>query len=226
MPMKFKFSIKDDQGDTADFEGEFTDEDWKVLQRYRGFVEGLAETQLGKRGLNYGMSIEWNAQTGVAPPDTSNFPSDVELREFLHVLRPLILNDEPTFFGKVLGTISRRAPHKGWKLLQNRFSCTRWESMATITVTTPEKPDDPSTTIVLTSGDTLRKWLNAYEYHHDEDLQAEFTNVVGAPDGFQLDHIKGLMLELIREKTVAIVDLHRIIQSFDEKKGFSVTVKG
>jgi hypothetical protein len=225
MPKPFRFRIQDKDGEGPDVEGEFSDDEWRLLQSFAHFVDELADTAVGNRGLDYGMTIAWSAETGWAPVDTSRLPSKTELREFLHVFRPILLEGEPTYFMKVANIIARRAPHKGWRALREQFEGTRFEKMVTISVLPSATASQPTAaSIVLNSGKTLKKWLNAFEYHHDANLAAEF-NEIHAEDFPTPDHTKGLMLELLREKAVAAVKLREIIRTFQRGKGASFTMR-
>jgi hypothetical protein len=225
MPKPFRFRIQDKDGEGPDINGEFSDDEWQLLESFAHFVDEIADTALGKRGLDYSMTIAWNAETGWAPVDTSRFPSKTELREFLHVFRPILLEGEPTYFMKVANIIAKRAPHKGWRGLRDQFEGTRFEKMMTISTLSAATASQPApSSIVLNSGETLKNWLNAFEYHHDANLAAEF-NEIHAEDFPTPDHIKRLMLELLREKAVAAAKLREIIRTFEQGKGASFTVR-
>lgn len=225
MPRPFKFRLKDKDGETPEIQGEFSDEEWELLQRYARFFDEFADTDLCKRGLDYGISIAWSADGGWAPVDTSRLPPKKDLREFLHAFRPILLEGEPTYFMKVLSIISKQAPHRGWRMLRDEFDGRRFEQMFTISVTPACSALNPDPQrVVLNSARTLKKWLNAFEYHRDADLAAEFAEV-HADDFPTPDDIKGLMLEILREKTLAALKLREIIRTFNQGPGSSTTIK-
>lgn len=221
MPRPFKFRIRDEEGETPEIHGSFSDDEWGLLTRFAALVDEVGATPIVRRGLDYGFSFTWDAALGWLPVDVSRFPSKTELREFLHVLRPIILESEATFLLRVLKVLSRKAPHPIWKRLRSRFYCSRVLGLLRIEVNVPSSDRHA---IVLNSERTLKKWLNAFEYHRDAGLAAEFAEI-HASDFPTPEHTKGLMLELLREKTIAAAQLREVVRSFELGKGATCTVR-
>jgi len=216
--------MNDVDGSTK-IETEFSDQEWALLEGFAAVFDELSASPGTRAVASFGFPIEWDRETGWAPVDTSTFPSTTELAAFLHLLRPIILNDERTYFMKVLGVISQRAPSKAWKALRAQFDGKRFESMMTISITPAPTPDLPDPkTFVLNSGRTLQKWLNAFQYHRDAALAAEFSEI-HADDFPTPDHVKGLMLQLLVDKLVAADKLRQIIRVFQQGPGASFEIR-
>jgi len=212
--------MQDSSGSTK-VEAEFSDEDWTLLEEFATVFDELSASPATRAVASFGFSIKWDHESGWAPVDTSSFPSTTDLAAFLHLLRPIILTDERTHFMKVLKTISQRAPSKAWKALRAQFEGRRFESMLTISVTAAPRSDQPEPqTFILNSGRTLQKWLNAFQYHRDATLAAEFHEI-HADDFPTPDHVKGMMLQLLVDKVVVAAKLREIIRVFQEGPGAS-----
>lgn len=224
MPRPFKFKLSDQDGETPEFVGEFSDDEWAKLQRYCRFFDAVCDTRLVKGGMNYGFSFVWDAKTGHSI-DTSRFPDPADVAEFLHRFRPIILHDEPTSFSKTLGIISQKAPHRGWRILSQQYSGKRFRKAVSLRMTAaPTGEEPPAAPVTINSANALQNWLNAYEYHHDEDLEAEFEKL-DSPEYPGRDLIRGMMLEMLREKFIAAAQLRQIIRTFEQGTGASYVVK-
>lgn len=220
MPKHIRFELTDVDG-TRKVEFDFSDQEWALLDEYAAIFDELAGSPATQALAGFGFSIKWDREMGWERVDTSRFPSITDLAAFLHLFRPIILNDERTFLMKVLGVISQRAPSKAWKALNAEFDGRRFASMVTIAMTPAPTPEEPTpATLVLNSGRTLQKWLNAFEYHRDADKAAEFSEI-HADDFPTPDHVKGLMLQLLVDKLTAAAKLRQLIGSFQKGPGAS-----
>ncbi len=224
MPKHIRFELTDQDG-TQKVETDFSDQEWSLLEDYSAIFDQLATSPATTSVASFGFSIKWDSEAGWAPVDASQFPSRTDLAAFLHLFRPIILNDERTFFMKVLGVISQRAPSKAWKALKVEFDGRRFESMMTISMTSASTPEQPtSETLILNSGRTLQNWLNAFEYHRDAAKAAEFSEI-HADDFPTPDHVKGLMLQLLVEKLKAAAKLRELIRALQQGPGASFKTK-
>ena len=195
MAKHVRFEMTDADG-FKKIETDFSDEEWALLEEYATVFDELVTSPATRGVVTFGFSINWSDMIGWASVDTSKFPSKTELAAVLHFLRPIILSSERTYFMKVMNVIAKRAPSKAWKALRRQFEGSRFESMMTISVTPPPTPLQPEPKpIILNSGDLLRKWLNAFEYHRDADKAAEFSELY--QDDFPTpEHVKGLMVSV------------------------------
>lgn len=220
MPKHVRLEITDADG-FKKIETDFEDVEWALLEEYAAVFDEVLASPATRAVASFGFSIEWDHAAGWAPVDTSGFPSKTELAAVLHLLRPVILNDERTYFMKVLGVITRHASSKAWKALRGQFDGRRFESMITISMTTPATSNQPNPqTLILNSGRVLQKWLNAFEYHRDAGKAAEFSEI-HAEDFPTPDHVKGLMLQLLVDKIAAAAKLREVIRVLQNGPGAS-----
>jgi hypothetical protein len=226
MPKELNIRIqKDGNEESPEIHVEFSDKEWELLQRYSRYFDELADTDLGRRGFSFKFSFRWTLEDGWEPVETSGFPPKKDLREFLYMFRPIILECEATHFMKVLKVVSKRVPYRqGWRMLRDQFDGTRFRNEVTISVTpapTASRPDRAG--IVLNAEERFKKWLNAFEYHRDADKAAEFDEIQ-ADDFPTPAHIKGLMLTMLRDKAGAAEKLRSVIKVMEGDRGSSFVV--
>lgn len=193
--------------------GAFTDEEWALAVEYAEYASVIETTQWVRRGMATNLSVKWDEAQGLTTK--TELPTDVELREFLHVLRPLILQDERTFFLKILKIFSRHIRLDGFaffKQLKGQFTGHDFTRQVRIEVQRAGETDR----ILLNSDDFLRLWLNAYEYHRDRGNRARIEELHEVVD---LEHTKALMLHLLVDKTRAILSLRGLIATFQGGSG-------
>jgi hypothetical protein len=180
--------------------GEFSDPEWKTCLSFVEYADDLSRTQLVRKG-NTRLVIQWNAQTGFEPPV---LPPVSELSEFLHMMRPFILNKESTYYIKVDSIISKNFQYdyirKILKMKRNLFLGRAQKNLYQLS----------TEAIVLSSEEMLKKWLNAYEYHRDESKREELQRLHS--DGFPLEIIKFFWIDILLDKAVAIFWLQALIR--------------
>lgn len=226
MPKKVSLTISSASREPEDFEFEFSDEEWKKLLAYAERVDKLDESPATGALLRAGFSVEYTADGGFAPVDTSRFPSDDELAAFLHRFRPIILSKEPYSFEKTLAVVSKKAPSKVWKAVRGAFDGTHVVDKFTIKLTPAASTDNPTPApVVLNSEGVFKLWLNGFEYHEDEDKAASIENLYS--EAFPSpEHVKGMMLYLLQEKAKAAAQLRQIVRVFDLGPGASYSKSG
>lgn len=158
------------------------DTELRILERYVACCERLEDTILScakiepiRMGLNEHEGIVFSVKT----------PRRKDVAHALHELRPLVLQGEPTQFENVKKVTSRRIPHSGvrkyLKFLQRYYDLRPAE-------TDPVPPQagfafgiENCSFDTSTEGD-LRKYLNAFEYHRDDEKAAAIRQTVGEPN--------------------------------------------
>jgi hypothetical protein len=143
-------------------EGEFNETDAYLLKRFVEEADRLAHTRLVREKFSAPLSFGWEADTG---PFSAELPPRESRAEFIHGLRPFALTNEPVFLPKIKNRLAREftGPHIHQRLqhLLDRFLGRFCQSLYVI------KMDQT----VLNSEETLFRWLNACEYHRDEDTR-------------------------------------------------------
>ena len=139
---------------------EFDDAAIEFLRAYQRNCDRLAEAEMVKSGLPTMGTIRIDSKGfSVDAPPFSN----AQLRELLHLARPLFLSSEPHSFEKTMAIIGKAG--KGTALAQHlKFLRTLYEKSdlgryMQINVGGRRIFDD----------DTVKLWLNAREYHQDAD---------------------------------------------------------
>lgn len=97
--------------------------------------------------------------------------------------------------------IARRVPDDAFRqaleLQKARFSGKYFQSAIRIS----------ANNVVLNSGETLDKWLNAFEYHRDLDKQAFIRDL---HQMLPLDDGQAVYLQLLSDRAVAVFNLSKI----------------
>ncbi|MBS7724970.1 hypothetical protein I0E51_09695 [Pseudomonas lalucatii] len=152
---------RSDDGTILDtLSGEVSDSDWKILTKFLSHLDRATECSLIRRGIPKISGIKWEA--GEMKFNAESY-SNAELYELLHVLRPLILHNEPASFGAVRATLGRCFKNKRFsnhlKELQHIFD--HGQLAAFMQVSIGEQP--------LFDSSLLRIWLNGTQYHTEEE---------------------------------------------------------
>jgi hypothetical protein len=188
--------------------GEFSDEEWQRLVRFEQFARELAQTRFYREGMPSSFSFGWNDQgefhSNSTPPD----PDD--LSAFLMRIRPFYLEKEGAFFNGICNILSRRVeipPFRDFIRKQKEiFACKRQRSMYEIQLNGT----------VLNSSDILDKWLNAFEFHRDEEKRREIEELSQI---LPLESSKAMFVEMLFEMTEAILTVSRLIEGLRLRNG-------
>ena len=142
-----------------------------------------------------------SAQVGGPVTVTTREPDVLERAACLHHLRPFVLQDEPYSFFKTRTLIARAT--KGefiagrLKELKQMFGGQRLQGQMKVLVGE----------LLVNSETTLRRWLNAFEYHRDRDKAEALEKALGAlPTGVS----RPVFLMLLYQKSDAIRYLGQI----------------
>jgi hypothetical protein len=128
-------------------------------------------------------------------------PSGEEIDALLHRLRPFILHGEPFSFNNVAALLKRRIAHPSIRCVcdeeRARYDGIIWQKQLRIN----------SGATVVNSDEVFKNWLNALEYHRDDErlpsMQALLeTSVTGLVDW--------VMLRMLFEKVQAIAKVAEV----------------
>jgi hypothetical protein len=200
--MGLRFSVTLNSTETPEglrAQGEFSDSETSVLQRFRAYADDLATAALLEPPL-WTLSVVFGTGGAI---EEHNLPPRIKVRELLHLIRPLILTSEATSFYTVLSIVRQQLPAEPYQRMferwKRRFSgkeqkeVMRWEVGGRL----------------VNSEATLLLWLNAFEYHRDEDKRAIVADL-GKTMSFEL--LEGIFLGLIMDKCEAIALLAKFIR--------------
>jgi len=200
MPKKFSLQIKSDGGN-SEVSGEFTDEESERLGLFVQYAEEVSKTRLVQIG-------EWGEgnfryDEGVGFSCTATLPDWDDVKAFLHTARPLLLQNEDTYFYKIQKLLGKALDHP---VMREVFRAQRklYDGKSY-----QEQVKFMSNDVLLNSEKVLFKWLNAYEYHREKDHR-EF--IEGLHKMWPLDMSKVIFLGLLKDKAIAMFDLAELIK--------------
>jgi len=144
-------------------------------------------------------------------------PSDEEIAAFLHRLRPIYLNDEPTNFNRVANVIS--AHFNDPRITGLIRVCKRYYDGRT----SREVFEIAAGGMVINSQEFLDHYLNALEYHRDTDRRQHIDRIA---EHFPLDAQKPFVVLLLRLRLNAINKLASfLLTCFDREDGRTLTLE-
>lgn len=149
----------------------FVDDDVELLRKYCANCQRLRDTKLYREGIGGKVNFKWEADEG-ASVEPEN-PFDLEfVSSFIHRLRPIRLTNEPASFDKVAARIKQRF---GGKPMKRQI-----EAIRSIVEESPFAAYGQITMgdVSLWDSETIEKWLNAFEYHQDEDKESYLAGVL------------------------------------------------
>lgn len=206
MTINSQFTLKAAEKATL-VRAEFSDAEWKRLHAYLKCSDDIAEAPILKTGFSVKSVITLGSKSSGA--DVSLPPmSDIQL--LLHLLRPLILQNEQVSFVRMRSLLHQRIDNaivRGMLDSQlRRFDGRRARSLVQIQFGG----------ITLNSEEILLKWLNAYEFHRDEDKQSEIDALDAA---FPAQASRAAWIGLLMHKCQAIFDLAGIVACVTGRTG-------
>ncbi len=176
------------------------DEEWELLLRFATYEAELTQAAFVRAGMPPEGRFAWSATGQWSEPD---LPPDAEIREFLHLLRPLILQSEDTYYGRVKNVLARRFDHpkirKRLELFDIFFDGRLHEGFIQFT----------AGDLLVNSADTLNLWLNAFEFHRDRN---KLSKLHLAMRDVPLSVIKFFCIDMLVAKAEAIMGVAAIVR--------------
>ncbi|MFZ1220083.1 MAG: hypothetical protein WAO00_12380 [Chthoniobacterales bacterium] len=202
-----KVSFKANQATTnnkVSVTAEFSDDDFRCLEAYRTYVDDLLSVKLVQDGIPCSVNLDY--EQGVGTTVTSQLPPDDEIMAMLHRLRPLILTNEHASFNRVCGILGARISEpmvrQAIKALRQVYDGRRMQEQIVIQATADNSE------MIINSEAALFTWLNAYEYHRDQNKKEEIDRFHQL---LPLIHSKAFFLMLISDKVRALVTITRFV---------------
>ncbi|MCC7064474.1 MAG: hypothetical protein IT456_16800 [Planctomycetes bacterium] len=172
--------------------GEFTEDEWNLLTRFQVLDEELRTARLLTHDPPWQLSVGFDSYGQVA---SHNLPERIEIRELLHLLRPLILDSEPTAFYRIVNLLARHFTDDQFRRIftawRARFSGKDTQTSYRIEVGG----------LLINSERSLKLWLNAYEYHRDQDKQAILASL---KDSGPFELVETMFVDLLTRQAEAI----------------------
>lgn len=182
---------------------EFTDDEWATLEQAVQYARHLDVPGIfaAAGGTSFGITIKWDATEGWSCGGSilewAGAPAA------LHKMRPFVLQSERTEFGRVCNILARR--FEDYTLrgtvegLRALYDGKEMQALLHVRV------DD----ILVNSRRTLETYLNAYEYHRDDEKRSAMARLTEAlPD----TALRGFMLLLVADRLKAIRGLQVLLE--------------
>jgi len=168
----------------------------KQLDRYSIYAKELLEISLVQKGTFTNLKIDW--RRGKEVSYSSYLPPEEEIIVLMHKIRPFILKKEQTHFNKIINILSKKIKDNEFlKLIKLEKDIFSGKNMR-------ESFEFILNKEIINSEKILIKWLNAYEYHKDEDKQAELERMHKI---IPLEFTRGVIIMMLQEKIKAILNL-------------------
>lgn len=225
MPRPFAFTFtRPSSPQPVECSGFFEDEEYRILLKYLECYQRLAETAVMQGQYQTRFNLKWQKDEGFQ--DGSVLPPHDAYLAFLYSLRPFLLNDEETYFYKVANILSRRIdlPEIRGRIENYRdlFSTREMQTVVSIRISQgPRSGKQQGAGVVINTEDILRKWLNAFEYHRDDDKRRFFDDLNRLlPD----QSLRGLFFSMLVDQANAVTKLAMVIRPFTMEPGAQATI--
>jgi len=180
---------------------EFSDEEWTRFNNYSKYTDKLNATRFVSEEMGSTLKIKYDVRNGTK--FSWQYPSDDNFAAFIHRLRPFVLNREDTYFPKISNLYRKKLNHSVmdelFKTLKEHFDGTNSQKFFRL----------KSNEIIVNSDNTLYNWLNAYEFHHEEDKRELLRSMNKI---FPEEASRAIFVMLLIDKSKAIQVLNGIIR--------------
>jgi hypothetical protein len=199
MTVTLKLFDKDDNL-AATISANFEREDIELLRQFSSLMVRVKETALLSRGFAGITNMKWEAGAGVVFTCASY--ANAELYELLHVLRPVMLEEERSSFHKTLAVLGRGFRDKTFaqhqKALRHIFEEGELSSYMQISVNGQK----------LLHNSILRLWLNGTQYHSDHEKKKAWKKL---EQSLSEDNARALAMELVHSRVKALLLLNQLV---------------
>ena len=200
-------SLNDEDGNLIEkISTSFADKDVALFNSYLIFLARVRGCTILKRGFS-AASMTFNDKTGLE--FTCPEYSDSEIYELLHLLRPLILDDEVSSFKKISGLIGKGFVSKNLrsylKDIRRTFDDGEMSFMMQIQIGEQK----------LFHQSLLYKWLNGTQYHTDIDKAEDWQEL---EKSLTTEGARALVIGQLYSKIKALFELEYIVRLILEDK--------
>jgi hypothetical protein len=166
--LKIKVTSQD-QTENEEIKIEFNSFEIEVLRKFLENCDRLQSAQIFQNRFPFIKNIKWTNGEGMTF-DISDFEYS-HVCEFLHLVRPVFLSEEPACFEKVQAIFRRKSKKtllsKHLKYLRGTYQNGDYKSRFQIFV------DD----VPLFDERTVNLWLNGIEYHQDSEKEKKIKEI-------------------------------------------------
>jgi hypothetical protein len=202
MPKKYKLHFRNDSsGEEYEIEGELSEEDCSLLERYLTNCDRLFDSKWIKEGMPCSLHLEF--KIGQPLSGSADLPDWDDIIVVLHKFRRFGLQNESTYFYKIANLLSRNIQlpffHSIIDRFRKQFSGAQFQQQMAIT----------SNDVILNSERILNDWLNAYEYHEDEDKKAFIDSLHRI---LPLELTKPILLHVLSDRIRAVFKMASFVE--------------
>ncbi|WP_435634558.1 hypothetical protein ACSC9U_22115 [Pseudomonas solani] len=190
----------DDSDSIEVLTGTFSDEDVELLDLFVSNMSRVLGSRASQSGLPVISRIAWDESRGLS--FTCEVVDDSALYELLHVLRPLILQNERASFHQISALIVRRFADKelGQTMKELRQCFERGQLSAYMNVSIGEQS--------LFDDELFKTWLNGELYHSDKEKARVWRELEVS---LSASNTRALVINQLNGKVVALCDLLNLI---------------
>jgi len=203
--MKVKIAV-DRGGQQLKVQADFPKQDWQLLLNYSECVHDLRRTRAFQKPLHVRMNFKLMFGEGLSVK--IELPDWDDVIVLLHRLRPLILLNEPTFFGRIRNLLYQHIDNPGIRemLAYDNRLFTGDISLSQMRISL--YGGDIRQELTINSDNFFHTWLNAYEYHRDDEKR-QFVERINKV--FPEDASKAFLVSLVIDKVKAVNNLCGLI---------------
>ena len=229
MPVQFKVVLhRGNPEEGIVLPGELSDRDWHQLVRFREEAAILQSCKWVQDGFPANFKLKGNIGSTLTV-ETPDRPEEIAVREFLLCIRPFVLQDEDTYFFKVVKVMSSGVRDKRFKAFlrpyKDRFTGNdRKKGYQIYSASVDISEMDNSVSVAeafkgfegrhlqLNTDEALNLWLYGYVYHRDEKKRREFVEKTGGEPG---ELALAIFRALLSGKVEAIMNFAHLLAAIE-----------
>lgn len=198
---------------TQQYQISLISEDIELLKEFLSLTKSIQRLSFIN---NFSTSINMSGSVDQPFIITAKLPSEEDLSVFLHKMRPLILENERTYFTKITGFIGKVLADENLRIhlkdLNKKFKISKSHQPVLITINDTDITDER----------TLFVWLNAYEYHRDMQKIEELKPII---DFLGMETFKTLMVDKLVIKFNVVQELAYMVEHLIDESDRSVVIQ-
>jgi hypothetical protein len=198
-PLGLSLFLRGEEAAPVETSGIFSADEAALLKVFVELVGRIRDSTLLRRGMPGMSGLKFDMQTGLT--FTSSEYTDAELYELLHVLRPVILEDERASFRRIAALLGRALPNpdvRAYLKTQNRVF-RHGEMNLYMQISVENQP--------LFDESLLRTWLNGTQYHTDTQKAEAWNRLMSV---LKESNGRALVMSQLRGKVVALFNVDYI----------------
>jgi len=164
------------------------------------------------------LHIHFRGELGKPTNWEVSLPPEDDIAAFLLRMRPFILASEPTSFVKTRKTLRRYVTIPSARRYLDQLRDRYAGNAMPFAITVGSEAGEMS----LSTNEAILKWLNAFEYHQDEEKQAYLRSMYAV---FPEHSARAIFLYALLERAAAIGKLGALIDGLSKREGRELEVR-